>query len=180
MSFDENDREYILKVCCIGDGAVGKTSMVLQYCEKKFRENYIMTIGSNFAIKLLEFPDQDPPLHVRLQIWDLAGQIHFGFVRPMFYQGAAGLIYVFDLTRRESFESLDNWKEEAESILTGKPFAIVGNKLDLVDDRVVASAEGRKKAKEMGAIGYFETSAKTGENLDILFNALVENILKFN
>ena len=166
-------KSYIMKISVCGDGSVGKTSMVLQYCEKKFQENYIMTIGSNFAIKSLKLDNAN----VRLQIWDLAGQQHFSFVRPPFYRGASAAIYVFDITRRESFEHLDEWKEEVDTVLADKPFVIVGNKIDLSDERVVSKKEAEDYAANVGALGYFETSAKSGINLDTLFEAIVKNII---
>lgn len=170
----EQAKNYILKICTVGDGSVGKTSMVLQFCEHKFQEHYIMTIGSNFAIKEITIPENK--LSVKLQIWDLAGQQHFSFVRPPFYRGSSGVIYVFDLTRRESFENLKDWKKEVEQVIPNKPFVIVGNKVDLIDERVVSKKEGEELAASYGA-SYFETSAKTGEHLDEVFLTLVNAIL---
>ena len=92
-------KSFIYKICVVGNGGVGKTSMVLRYCENSFKESYLMTIGSNFSTKTVELANY-PQLQVKLQLWDLAGQKHFSFVRPPFYRGASGIIYVFDLTRR--------------------------------------------------------------------------------
>lgn len=167
-------KNYILKVCCVGDGSVGKTSMVLQYCENKFKEDYIMTIGSNFAIKDLRLEDEG--VAVKVQIWDLAGQQHFSFVRPPFYRGSSGTIYVFDITRRESFQHLDEWRKEVENVVPDKPYVIVGNKVDLKDERVVSRSEGEEYAASLG-VSYYETSAKTGENLDEMFSKLVKSII---
>ena len=108
-------KSFIYKICVVGDGGVGKTSMVLRYTEDSFKENYIMTIGSNFSTKTVELPEF-PQYNIKLQIWDLAGQKHFSFVRPPFYRGATGIIYVFDLTRRSSFSNLLNWKTEVEKV----------------------------------------------------------------
>ncbi|MHA1728795.1 MAG: GTP-binding protein [Promethearchaeota archaeon] len=167
-------KNYIFKICCCGDGSVGKTSMVLRYSEEKFQESYIMTIGSNFATKSIEF---DNNISVKLQIWDLAGQQHFSFVRPPFYRGASGSLFIFDITRRASFENIQNWKQEVEEVIK-KPFILVGNKLDLSEERVISRSEAEKLAKELGALGYFETSAKSGKNLDSVFMTLVNKILK--
>lgn len=167
-------KNYILKVCCVGDGSVGKTSMVLRYCENKFKEDYIMTIGSNFAIKDLRLEEEG--IAVKVQIWDLAGQQHFSFVRPPFYRGSSGTIYVFDITRRESFDHLTAWQKEVNNVVPNKPFVIVGNKIDLKDERVVSRTEGEELAASLNA-PYYETSAKTGENLDELFATLVKSII---
>ncbi|MBD3350151.1 MAG: GTP-binding protein [Candidatus Lokiarchaeota archaeon] len=170
----EPTKNYILKICCCGDGSVGKTSMVLQFCERKFQENYIMTIGSNFAVKEMDLPEINT--FVKLQIWDLAGQQHFSFVRPPFYRGASGTVMVFDITRRESFQHILDWKQEVDQVIPDKPFIIVGNKIDLADERVVSKHEGEELAKSLGVL-YYETSAKTGENLNVAFRKLVDEIL---
>ncbi len=171
-------KALIYKVCVIGDGGVGKTSLVLRYTEKKFTEQYVMTIGSNFAIKNVNLPEY-PNLNVRLQLWDLAGQRHFSFVRPPFYRGAAALIYVFDVTRRSSFTNLIDWKQEAEKVIGVKPSVMLGNKLDLADDyREVGTQEGRALREEYSSGGYFETSAKTGVNIADAFTALTMAIIK--
>jgi Ras-related protein Rab-2A len=168
-------REFVFKVCILGDGSVGKTSLVLQYCERKFSESYIMTIGSNFAVKMVPFPQKN--LVVRLQLWDLAGQTHFSFVRPTFYRGSSGALFVYDITKRETFNNLTQWIAEARQYIKKIPIAIVGNKVDLIDERVVSKREGEAFAEKMGALAFFETSAKTSENLDTLFNRFTEEIL---
>ena len=167
-----SEKNYILKVCIVGDGSVGKTSMVFQYSEQNFQERYIMTIGSNFAIKSLKIGDTK----VKIQIWDLAGQKHFSFVRPPFYRGSSGTLYVFDLTRRQSFDNLISWKEEVETVIN-KPSILIGNKNDLHEDRLITKEEAVSFANEMGALMYIETSAKTGENLDLAFLTLIKKIL---
>ncbi|MGQ4873165.1 MAG: Rab family GTPase [Promethearchaeota archaeon] len=171
-------KSFIYKICVIGDGGVGKTSMVLRYCENTFKENYIMTIGSNFSTKTVELSEY-PNFNIKLQIWDLAGQKHFSFVRPPFYRGATGLIYVFDLTRRSSFSNLHNWKAEAEKVIGQKPCILVGNKLDLANDnREVSTQEGEALKNELGAEKYYETSAKDGTNIEDVFKELTIAILK--
>lgn len=169
-------REIIFKIVVLGEGSVGKTSMVLQYCEKKFNESYIMTIGSNFAVKVVTIPNVD--VITRLQIWDLAGQNSFVFVRPGFYRGSSGGIYVFDITRRDTYEKIRDWVKESHDHLQNVPFLLVGNKLDLRDERVISKREGEKLAQEINAIAYFETSAKTSENLDTAFYKLTAAMLQ--
>jgi small GTP-binding protein len=172
-------KSYIYKICIVGNGGVGKTSMVLRYCENAFKENYIMTIGSNFSTKTVELPEH-PQFQVKLQIWDLAGQKHFSFVRPPFYRGATGIIYVFDLTRRSSFAELLEWRNEVEKVIGLKPSLIVGNKLDLADQgkREVSAQDGESLKSEMHAIKYYETSAKEGDSVDDVFKILTLEILK--
>ncbi len=172
-------KSFIYKICVLGDGGVGKTSMVLRYCENSFKENYIMTIGSNFSTKSVELPDY-PEFNVKLQIWDLAGQKHFSFVRPPFYRGATGLIYVYDLTRRSSFSNLAEWKDEAEKVIGTKPSVLVGNKLDLANQgkREVSPQDGEALKGEIGSMRYFEGSAKEGTEVEAIFTEMTLAILK--
>ena len=172
-------KSYIYKICVVGNGGVGKTSMVLRYCENTFKENYIMTIGSNFSTKTVSLPDY-PQLQVKLQIWDLAGQKHFSFVRPPFYRGATGIIYVFDLTRRSSFADLNEWKNEVQKVVGQKPALLVGNKIDIARDgkREVSSQDGESFKSEINAKKYFETSAKEGDSVEYVFKLLTLEILR--
>jgi small GTP-binding protein len=173
-------RSYIYKICVVGDGGVGKTSMVLRYIENSFKENYLMTIGSNFSIKSEKFPEY-PHLDIKLQIWDLAGQKHFSFVRPPFYRGASGIIYVFDLTRRSSFANLPDWKTEVEKVVGDKTGILVGNKLDLANqegNREVGEQDGESLKNELNTASYYETSAKEGTLIDDVFKNIVLEILK--
>ena len=167
-------KEYIFKVVVLGDGAVGKTSLVLQFTERKFNDNYIMSIGANFAIKMISKPEKN--IAVRLQIWDLAGQKHFAFVRPSFYRGAFACIFVFDLTRRDSFEHVKNWVDESEQYVPGVPCILLGNKADLQEERVISKSEGEALAEELGA-SYYETSAKEAQNVDLCFHELNDRLM---
>jgi len=148
-------RQYVLKICVVGEGAVGKTSLIIRYTEGHFRESYLMTIGTGFAVKELDLGDT----LVRLQLWDLAGQPHFSSVRPVFYRGAAGLILVFDVTRRETFEKIPTWYEEVRQVTGDLTGVLLANKVDMLDQRRVTAEEGRALARQRGW-AYFETSAK--------------------
>jgi small GTP-binding protein len=172
-------KSYIYKIAVVGNGGVGKTSMVLRYCENAFKENYIMTIGSNFSTKTVDLPEY-PNFQVKLQIWDLAGQKHFSFVRPPFYRGATGVVYVFDLTRRSSFADLNDWKNEVEKVIGQKASILVGNKIDLASEgtREVSTQDGEALKAELGAKKYFETSAKEGDSVEDVFKELTVEILR--
>lgn len=172
-------KSYIYKICVVGNGGVGKTSMVLRYCENSFKESYLMTIGSNFSTKTVELADH-PQLQVKLQLWDLAGQKHFSFVRPPFYRGATGIIYVYDLTRRSSFADMLEWRDEVEKVIGQKPSLLIGNKLDLarIGQREVAAQDGEALKGEMHAMQYYETSAKEGDSVEDVFKVLTLEILK--
>jgi Ras-related protein Rab-8A len=173
-------KSFIYKVCIVGDGGVGKTSMVLRYCENTFKENYIMTIGSNFSTKQIEL-EAYPNYLIKLQLWDLAGQKHFSFVRPPFYRGATAIVYVFDLTRRSSFQNILDWKAEVEKVIgDGKPYVLVGNKIDLAEqgNREVGEGDGEALKDEIKAIAYYETSAKQDIEVEPVFKDVTMAILK--
>jgi Ras-related protein Rab-5C len=139
-----------------------------------------MTIGSNFSTKSVEL-EQYPNYSVKLQIWDLAGQKHFSFVRPPFYRGATAIVYVFDLTRRSSFANLMEWQSEVEKVIgQGKPTVLVGNKIDLANqgNREVSEQEGSALQQELNSINYYETSAKTGNRVQPLFKDITLAILQ--
>jgi small GTP-binding protein len=180
----EIKKSFIYKICVVGDGGVGKTSMVLRYCENSFKENYIMTIGSNFSTKQVDLQEY-PNYLVKLQLWDLAGQKHFSFVRPPFYRGSGATVYVFDLTRRSSFQNILNWKAEVEKVIGNeKPSVLVGNKLDLAENgqREVGPGDAEALKEELNAIGYYETSAKENVQVEPVFQditlAILENTKK--
>ncbi|MFX0059039.1 MAG: Rab family GTPase [Candidatus Hodarchaeota archaeon] len=169
----------IYKVCIVGDGAVGKTTILHQYVDKKFKEDTLMTIGTNFFLKELILKEFDAS--IRLQIWDLGGQEQFAVVRPSFYAGASGIIYTFDLTRLVTFNNLLNWKVEIENVIGNKAASIlVGNKLDLIDEenRTIDLQDILLLKENLGVKEYFETSAKEDLGIDNAFRRLAIDIYK--
>ena len=164
--------KFFYKVCIVGDSEVGKTTLVNQYLKRRFVADAQSTIGSNFFVKYVKIPDVKHLL--TLQIWDLAGQPRFKWVRYAFYKGASGIVYGFDLTRKETLESLINWKEEVESKIGIVPNILVGNKNDLVgDSRNSIDSELIDQFKEsLSANEYIETSAKLGTNVKDVFDVL--------
>ncbi|MHA1933132.1 MAG: Rab family GTPase, partial [Promethearchaeota archaeon] len=101
------------KICIVGNFGVGKSTLLHHFLEKRFLSNVQSTIGSNFFVKSVKIPETNS--FITLQIWDLAGQDHFKWVRKAFYIGAKGIVYVFDLTQKETFDNIINWKEEVEN-----------------------------------------------------------------
>ena len=167
---------YLFKICIVGDGAVGKTTILHQYVDGKFVEDTIMTIGTNFFIKGIRLEEYNT--FVRLQIWDLGGQEHFAAVRPSFYSGARGIIYTFDLTRKITFNNLLNWNDEVSgSLLEVVPSILLGNKSDLIDDNshFIMTQEEISEMKEILNFSYyFETSAKENTGIHKAFTALAK------
>jgi len=167
--------QYLFKLMVIGEGAVGKTTLVNRYVTGTFERDYKTTIGSQFAVKLTHIspPDAEYATGIKIQAWDVAGQARFKAVRKMYYSGAAGIILVFDVTRRRSFTELSKWIQEAdESIGARVPILCVGNKTDL-PDRAVPADEAKKWAEDNGFL-YMESSAKTGEGVADMFTVLAE------
>jgi len=166
--------KYIFKIVVLGDGAVGKTSLIKRYTEEKFQSDYILTIGANFAVKNIEVDG----VVVKLQIWDLAGQPQFKEVRGSFYRGAVGAMYVYDVCRVESYNNLLNWKAELTKICGEIPGVLLANKIDLVDYRKVTPEMGAELAERLGGVPYFETSAATGVGVAEAFQKIAELVYK--
>jgi small GTP-binding protein len=167
----------LYKICIVGDGAVGKTTILHQYVDDKFVEDTKVTIGTNLFIKRITLPNKN--VQITLQIWDLGGQERFFAVRPNFYAGAHGIIYTFDLTRRFSLMNLTKWKEEIERVIKQKPSILIGNKLDLVDgdmNRPILKDEGLETKEELCASCYIETSAKENIGIDKVFLRIAQEI----
>lgn len=179
-----------MKICLLGDGAVGKTALRERYLGKQFSSGYVMTIGADFAVKQTRITTEEGKKDVKFQIWDLAGQPRFNSVRELYYKGSHGGLLIFDITRRDSFVNLNNWIDELfeNSGRGATPVTVLGNKVDLrneVDDCVTRSealefTENLKNSFQFNCdIPYLETSAKTGENVDESFSKLAHNIRIF-
>ena len=167
--------DYLFKVIVLGDGGVGKTALTVRFAQGYFQESYKMTVGVDFSVKLIEVERPEGATKVKLQVWDTGGQERFSFVRPLYYRGAMGALLVFDVTNRESFDHLPNWIEELESNADPVPFVLVGNKVDL--PRQVSSEEAWEFAQQFNIKYYYETSAKTGEEVGDCFHALAYEMI---
>ncbi|MHA1144365.1 MAG: GTP-binding protein [Candidatus Helarchaeota archaeon] len=169
-------QKFHFKMVILGDGAVGKTSLIRRFIEKTFKEDYKSTIGVGILTKQYQLSDA---VSVTLNLWDLAGQKMFLKVRQKYLGGAQCGCLVYDVTRRDTFENIDSWVSEIEDIRKStKNFALilVGNKIDL-PNRVVTIEEGKAKAEALN-IPYIETSAKSGENVDKTFGSLCYLLIK--
>ncbi len=160
------------KICILGDFGVGKSTLLHHYLEGRFISNIQSTIGSNFFVKHLKIPKVKNL--VTLQIWDLAGQDHYKWVRQAFYKGAKGIVVVFDLSRKETFKHLDSWIKEVENVIGVVPRILVGNKLDLINpgERVIPKQECLTFKQKIKASSYEETSAKLGTGVEQIFYIL--------
>ncbi|MBD3256468.1 MAG: GTP-binding protein [Candidatus Lokiarchaeota archaeon] len=167
--------EYAYKLILGGDGAVGKTSMVHRFVEDAFQTDYKSTIGTSIMKKECNF--EGLKSKVRFVIWDLAGQSQFQRVRQSYLANAEAGVLVYDVTRSETFENIKKWREEILSATDGIALILVGNKIDLVDQRQVSRNQGESLAQELG-LSYIETSAKTGENIEDAFKMLALQIIR--
>ena len=169
--------DYVLKFAVLGDAGAGKTSLVNQFVEEKFKEDYKATMGVNIIMKTVKLEKIDS--NVRLILWDIAGQEQYEKTIQAYYEGCTGALFVFDITRYSSFVNiefkwLEDYKKHVEKI---GPCILIGNKTDLLDQRYVFKDDGKKLAERINAIDYIETSAKTGDNVDSPFLTLMYDIL---
>jgi len=163
---------YLFKIVTVGSAAVGKTSIIIRYTTGKFREYYAPTLGADFSVKGMEIGDNK----VKLQIWDLGSQDFLGHVRAGYYQGARGVIYMYDVTRPKSLEELWAWKGEVDSQLKGIKALVVANKTDLEKDRRVSREEGEQFAKKFLA-DYMEASVKLNKGVDDAFTVMAKSLM---
>ncbi|MGY5874465.1 MAG: Rab family GTPase [Candidatus Thorarchaeota archaeon] len=168
---------YMRKVVMIGAGGSGKTALVNRFLTNKFSEQYIVTIGSQFAVKTVPLIDQHgEEVIVKLLVWDLAGQERFDFIRSSYYQGSKGALLVFDVTRKSTFMELPKWIDETDNALGKRiPIILLANKVDLVKERVIDIDMAKRFVEENNIVAYLETSALTGQNVETAFKILAES-----
>ncbi len=173
----EEERKFVLKLVVLGDPAVGKTSLIEQYIQHSFNNDYRPTIGVNIMIKEMFLEKEN--IHTTLVLWDIAGQEKYEISRSSFFSGCVGGLLVYDVTRPSTLDHIESkWFIDLKkfSLNEGK-FILIGNKLDLQDLKRVSEEDGKVLAEKLDAIDFFETSAKYGENVDKAFEMLVSKIL---
>jgi small GTP-binding protein len=166
--------EVIKKVCLIGAGEVGKTSLIKRYILDIFDDKYLKTLGTKVSKKemMIEYPEKDLNLHLTLLIWDIMGQATFrSLLQDSYFFGAAGALAVCDLTRKSTLGSCEEWIKSLHRAVGKKPVIILGNKYDLVEKREINEDMLQKIASKYNA-NYLYTSARTGENVEKAFDEL--------
>jgi small GTP-binding protein len=159
----------VVKIVFLGDGSVGKTALVRRFCEGRFEESRVMTIGVDFQVKEIIVNGKT----IKLSIWDVAGQDRFQFVRENFYRGSQAAALVYDCTDPNSFNSLQRWVEEIRAFAPKVRFVLVANKQDL---GTAPDIQAENFAKSINA-ALFKTSALTGEQVDDMFEKLAQTAL---
>jgi len=177
-SSDDQLEKWIFKLILLGDSCVGKTSLINQYVEKTFEEDYKPTIGVSIvktSVILSQIKSK-----VSLILWDIAGQEKYQKYRKYYFEGCVGALFVYDITRKTTFNNIKSkWYEDFKKYigLKNSVYLLVGNKNDLVDERNVDKEDGKNLANEINAADFIETSAKNGDNVEKAFLRLIQKIL---
>ncbi|MBY8991137.1 MAG: GTP-binding protein [Candidatus Lokiarchaeota archaeon] len=165
-----------LKLALLGDGAVGKTSLINRYIDESFKDDYQPTLGVNIVMKKLKIEE----FEIQLAIWDIAGQDKYDLTRKMFFEGCIACLLVFDITRSSTFDRIQSkWLEDFKKFARSDGiYIIIGKKSDLRNKDAVSTENGKILADQIHASDYIETSAKLGDNVEAAFKKLVVHALK--
>lgn len=168
----EEELEIAIKVVIVGNGAVGKSSMIQRYCKGTFTKDYKKTIGVDFLERQIVLDGEE----VRLMLWDTAGQEEFDAITKSYYRGAQACVLAFSTTDRDSFEAAHSWKMKVEDECGEIPTVLVQNKIDLVDQSVVDPEEADLLARALGC-RLLRTSVKEDINVNAVFHHLAASCL---
>ncbi|MGB7441339.1 MAG: Rab family GTPase [Coleofasciculaceae cyanobacterium] len=167
------------KICLVGDFGVGKTSLIRRFVERQFSDQYLSTVGVKISRKTIDLPGETPQETVKLQlmIWDLEGHTKFKSIAPSYLQGASGVIIVADVTRLETVQRVP---EHIDLFLSVNPKGSVViaafNKSDLLAQEEIAGMKDIERIEQV--LATYQTSAKTGLNVDEIFYKLAYSIVK--
>ncbi|MFW9782907.1 MAG: Rab family GTPase [Candidatus Heimdallarchaeota archaeon] len=171
-----NSSEFGFKISVIGDGGVGKTSLIKKYTLGTFEKDYVKTIGAQFS----RFDKEIDGDLINLIFWDIAGQDDFNFLHPLFYKESKAAIIVYSLEENDlgndSFNHISNWYNELKKYCGIVPVVIFANKVDLVNQNDLNESELQELVKENNFLGYYITSAKTGQGVIEAFNAIIKKL----
>ena len=161
-------RNIIKKVCLLGDGAVGKTSLIRRYVYDDFDDKYLMTIGAKITKKSMLVEDSDEQINLTMMVNDIVGQVEFERLHKQYYRGSKGGLFVCDLTRKDTLERMEWWLNSFKDVAGDVPIILLGNKVDLKDEHEITPEDMAEFAEKFNC-PYFLTSAKTGENVENAF-----------
>ena len=167
-------RELYYKILILGDSSVGKTCFLTRYADDRFEDTNIATTGMDYKLKNITLENGKT---VKLQIWDTLGQDRFRSITKNYYKGAHGIILIYDITERKTFESVSNWvktiRDEADEKVV---IVLAANKSDFEEKRQVSKEEGEKLAQDLN-LTFFECSAKDNKNINETFDDLVAKLI---
>ena len=176
----ESEFETLLKLVIIGDTGVGKSNFLFKYTEGQFSELHVATVGFDYKSKIVTLPESKKK--VKLQIWDTAGQEKYMSINKNLFQRVQGIILMYDITQRETFERLNIWLNIIKQMTNDIPIILVGNKLDEENNpetgRIVEYNEGKAFAKE-NEFPFLEASGLNGTNVEKVFNTISELIIQY-
>ena len=173
---NELAKGFRFKITVVGDGGVGKTSLIQKFTNNTFKKDYIKTIGAQFSVFDKEIEDDK----VKLIFWDIAGQDDFNFLRPAFFKNSQTAIIVYSLEENQlgedSFEHIQNWVKDIYSYCGEIPVIVFANKADLVAEQKLDTSKLAELVKKNSFLGYFITSAKTGQGVIEAFSTIIDDL----
>ena len=168
------DFDYLFKVVIVGDSGVGKSNILLRFTENNFSFSFHPTIGVDFKIKTFKVDN----FTIKLQLWDTAGQERFKNVANTYYKGAHAVLLVYDITNPNTFNNIERWIDEVEKYSDAMLVRLlIGNKVDLGDQRKVSQSEAKQLAEKL-KVNFLETSAKDTINIEEAFQCLVKESIE--
>ncbi|MFX1427147.1 MAG: Rab family GTPase [Promethearchaeota archaeon] len=169
-----NSQEFGFKISIIGDGGVGKTSLIKKFTKGTFEKDYIKTIGAQFS----RYDKKINGDVINLIFWDIAGQDDFNFLHPLFYKESRAGIIVYSLEEndlgKDSFAHIKNWYNEMKKYCGNIPVVLFANKVDLVEDNKIDNMKIQKAVEEFNFLEFYITSAKTGQGVIEAFNSIIK------
>ncbi len=169
-------RNLIKKICLLGDGAVGKTSLIRKYVYDDFDDKYLMTIGAKITKKSMTIQQPDEEINLIMMINDIVGQVEFERLHKQYYRGSKGGLFVCDLTRKDTLERMEWWLNSFRDVAGDVPVIILGNKVDLKDEHEITLDDMATFADRCNCL-YYLTSAKTGENVEAAFETMGKRVI---
>ena len=168
------DFEFQIRIALLGDSGVGKTNFIFQFIEGKFSKIYVTTIGFDNKSKIVKLPKSKK--NIKVNFFDTAGQERYMALNKNLFHKVQGIILMYDLTNRESFENIEKWLNMLEQTVSNKEIILVANKLDIADEmRIVDKEEGENFAKKHNML-FFESSGCSGQNVEKIITNFAEKI----
>jgi len=173
MAEKKYKKDILYKILLLGDWSVGKTCFLMRYTDNTFTDIHLSTIGIDYKLKNVTLENGET---IKVQIWDTAGQDRYKSITKSYIKGAHGIILIYDVTKRRTFEGIQNWvKQIKEQVSSRVCVALVANKIDEKEKREVTEQEGIRLGKDIG-YHFYEASAKESINIDECFDNLIKQI----